>query len=76
MNNTKFDEKMSTKDETLMHLQQFKGLIEATIEVEALYRERLYKRKPVNLDEMLYKSLSYQRFLERMINDVFDDITL
>ena len=67
---------MDKKTETLMHLQQFKGLIEATIQVESLFRDRLIERKAVNLDEMLYKSLSYQRFLERMMNDVFDDTTL
>lgn len=67
---------MSKSHETLQHLNQFRGLIEATIQVEVLFRQRLKKDKHTNMEGLLIQSLSYQRFLERMMNDVFEDITL
>ena len=67
---------MSKSDETLRHLNEFRALIEETIHVEVLFRQHLKKKKPENLDELISHSVSYQRFLEHMITDVLDDITL
>lgn len=67
---------MDKKVETLKHLKQFKSLIEENIHVEILYRKHLKKKNPINVDELICESKSYQVFLERMLRDVFEDITL
>lgn len=67
---------MEKSEKTLMHLRQFSLLIVETIHVEKLFRDHLKKKKPVDLDELLSDSVSYQRFLERMKKEIFDDITL
>lgn len=67
---------MVNSQETLRHLKQFKNLIEENIHVESMFREHLIKKNPANLDELLLQSKSYQVFLERMLSDVFQDITL
>lgn len=67
---------MEKSQETLRHLKQFKSLIEENIHVESMFREHLIKKNPANLDELLVQSKSYQVFLERMLSDVFQDITL
>lgn len=67
---------MEKSQETLRHLMQFKNLIEENIHVESMFREHLKKKNPANLDELLVQSKSYQVFLERMLSDVFEDITL
>ena len=67
---------MKENEKTLVHLRQFRLLIEENIHIERVFREHLKKKKPVDLDELLSNSVSYQRFLERMLEDVFQDITL
>lgn len=67
---------MEKSQETLRHLKQFKNLIKENIHVEGMFREHLIKKNPANLDELLSQSKSYQVFLERMLSDVFQDITL
>ena len=67
---------MDRKADTLMHLRQFKALIEETIHVEIMFRQHLRKKRPVNCDDLISQSKSYQVFLERMIEDVFNDTTL
>lgn len=67
---------MEKSEETQRHLRQFKALIKENIHVESMFREHLKKKKPSNLIELLVQSHSYQVFLERMLKDVFNDITL
>lgn len=74
--NINFDEEMKKNEQTLQHLSRFRLLILEQIYLEGLYRENLWKKRPKNLSQLLIDSYSYQRFLQKLLQDVFDDITL
>lgn len=74
--NTNFDKEMKKDEQTLLHLRKFRLLIEENIYVEKLYQSHLIKAKPQDFGKLLLQSYDYQGFLEKMLVDVFDDITL
>lgn len=67
---------MKKDAETLLHLRKFRLLLKENIYVEKLYRQHLIKTKPQDFEKLLLQSINYQDFIERMLKDVFEDITL
>lgn len=57
----------------MYNLRKLRIELEASIQGEQRLREHWMKCKPDDLDNRLKQSLSYQLFLERMINEVLDE---
>lgn len=67
---------MKKNEETLLHIRKFRLLLKENIYVEKLYRKHLIKTKPKDFEKLVLQSINYQDFLEKMLKDVFGDITL